>query len=41
MFVFVLQWVALEGVKSGMVHLRLTWLALSSSLADLKTVSSM
>lgn len=29
-------WVALEGVKSGMVHLRLTWLALSSSLADLK-----
>lgn len=29
-------WVALEGVKSGMVHLRLTWLALSSSLEDLK-----
>jgi len=29
-------WVALEGVKSGMVHLRLTWLSLSSSLADLK-----
>jgi len=41
MYVFVLQWVALEGVKSGMVHLRLTWLALSSSLVDLKAVSSM
>ncbi|XP_069702958.1 extended synaptotagmin-2 isoform X2 [Periplaneta americana] len=29
-------WVTLEGVKSGMVHLRMTWLTLSSSLADLK-----
>jgi len=35
-----LQWVTLEGVKSGMVHLRMTWLSLSSSVADLKAVSS-
>lgn len=36
---FISQWVTLEGVKSGMVHLRMTWLTLSSSLADLKAVS--
>lgn len=35
-----LQWVALERVKSGMVHLRLTWLALSSSLVDLKAAKA-
>ncbi|XP_021935100.1 extended synaptotagmin-2 isoform X3 [Zootermopsis nevadensis] len=29
-------WMTLEGVKSGMVHLRMTWLTLSSSFEDLK-----
>lgn len=33
------QWVTLEQAKHGMVHLRFTWLALSSDYNDLKAVS--
>lgn len=37
---FDLQWVNLEEAKTGMIHLRLTWLQLTSNKEDLKLVSN-
>lgn len=34
-----LQWVTLEEAKTGMIHLRMSWLQLTSDIDDLKLVS--
>ena len=36
--VFVLQWVTLEDVKTGMVHLEMTWFSLHDDPSLLKLV---
>lgn len=36
MFQFHTQWITLEHAKRGMVHLRLSWLQLSSNVDDLQ-----
>ena len=38
MFLFCLQWVTLEDVKTGMIHLELTWFNLMSDPVMLKMV---
>ena len=39
LYAFILQWLPLENVKKGMVHLKLVWLYLSKNPTNLGKVS--